>query len=49
MKKAVFEFDDNKLPGLDGFTLAFFQKCWEEVKSELMSVLNDFRLSGVVN
>ena len=49
VKKVVFESDGNKSLGLDGFTLAFFQKCWEEVKSELMSILNDFHSSGIVN
>ena len=49
MKKAVFESDGNKSPSPDGFTLAFFQKCWEEVKSELMLVLIDFHSSGIVN
>ena len=49
VKKAVFDCDGNKSPGPDGFTLAFFQRCWEEVKAEVMSVLNDFHSSGVVN
>ena len=49
VKKVVFDSDGNKSLGLDGFTLAFFQKCWEEVKSELMLVMNDFHSSGVVN
>ena len=49
MKEAVFECDGNKSPSPDGFTLAFFQSCWEEVKSEVMSMLNEFHGSGVVN
>ena len=49
VKKVVFDSDGNKSQGLDGFTLAFFQKCWEEVKSELMLVMNDFHSYGVVN
>ena len=49
VKKAVFDCDGNKSPGPDGFTLAFFQKCWDEVKADIMSVMNDFHASGVVN
>ena len=49
VKKAVFDCDGNKSPGPDGFTLALFQKCWEEVKSEVMVVMNDFHSSGIVN
>ena len=49
VKKAVFDYDGNKSLGPDGFSLAFLQRCWEVVKSEVMSVLNDFHSSGVVN
>ena len=49
VRKVVFSSDGNKSPGPDGFTLAFFQNCWEEVKLELMTVLNDFHSDGVVN
>ena len=49
IKKAVFDCDGNKSPGPNGFTLAFFQKCWEEVKADVMAVMNDFHSSGIVN
>ena len=49
VQKVVFDCDDHKSLGLDGFTLAFFQVCWKEVKSDLMTVMNDFHSSGVVN
>ena len=49
VKKAVFDCDGNKSPGLNGFTLAFFQRCWEVVKSDLMSVMHDFHSISVVN
>ena len=26
--KVLFEMEDDKAPGTDGFTMAFFQKCW---------------------
>ena len=49
VKKAVFDCDGNKSPGPDGFTLAFFQECWEEFKTDVMSVMHDFHSSRVVN
>jgi hypothetical protein len=32
----------DKAPGPDGFTLAFFQDCWEVIKTDLMGVFQDF-------
>jgi hypothetical protein len=31
-----------KAPGLDGFTLAFFQVCWDVIKTDLMGVFQNF-------
>jgi hypothetical protein len=31
-----------KAPGPDGFTLAFFQDCWDVIKTDLMGVFQDF-------
>ena len=49
IKKAIFECDGNKSPSPDGFTLAFFQKSWDVIKSDLIFGMNDFHASGVVN
>jgi hypothetical protein len=32
----------DKTPSPDGFTLAFFQDCWDVIKSDLMGVFQDF-------
>jgi hypothetical protein len=32
----------DKAPGPDGFSLAFFQDCWDVIKSDLMGVFQDF-------
>jgi hypothetical protein len=32
----------DKASGPDGFTLAFFQDCWDVIKSDLMGVFQDF-------
>lgn len=43
IKKEVFENDGSKSPGPDGFTLAFYQSCWEMV-DDLMKVFIEFYL-----
>jgi mannosylglycoprotein endo-beta-mannosidase len=32
----------DKAPGLDGFTINFFVKCWGTIKGELMSLIHSF-------
>lgn len=32
----------DKTPGLDGFTISFFQKCWDIIKVDLMKVFVEF-------
>jgi len=32
----------DKAPGPDGFSLAFFQDCWDVIKSDFMGVFQDF-------
>lgn len=45
-EKEVFEVNKvmnrDKAPGPDGFSLAFFQDCWDVIKSDLMGVFQDF-------
>ena len=31
-------FNGDKAPGSDGFSLAFFQKCWSVVRDEVLAV-----------
>lgn len=34
----------DKALGLDGFSLAFFQECWNIVKDDVMRVVHEFHL-----
>lgn len=36
IKIAVFESDGLKAPGKEGFTMAFYQECWDNVKEDLL-------------
>ena len=38
----VQDFNGDKAPGPDGFTMAFFQSCWCLVKSDIMKVFHSF-------
>jgi hypothetical protein len=44
---AVFQnFKGDKAPEPDGFTMAFFQKCWEILKTDIIAVLKEFQTNG---
>ena len=36
----------NETPGPDGFTIAFFQKCWGVIKEDVMRFLHEFHMGG---
>jgi hypothetical protein len=46
VKDVIFGMDGNKAPGLDGFSLAFFQACWVVLKEDIMAVFSDFHERG---
>jgi hypothetical protein len=41
----IQNFKGDKAPGPDGFTMAFFQKCWEILKTDIIAVLKEFQTS----
>ena len=43
---AVFGLNGDKAPGSDGFTLTFWQFCWDIVKHEVMGFFAQFHSSG---
>jgi hypothetical protein len=42
----VRDLNGDKAPGPDCFTMAFFQKCWEILKKNLMAVFVEFHNRG---
>lgn len=45
----IFYCGKDKSPGADGFTLFFFQSCWDIVKCDLMKVMENFYDTGIIN
>jgi hypothetical protein len=43
--EVVRKLKGDKAPGPDGFSMAFFQKCWEVVKKDMMAVFKEFHES----
>ena len=46
ISSALFKLNGDKAPGLDGFTIAFWQFCWEFVKEEVMSFFRELHERG---
>ena len=39
---ALMEMNGDKAPGSDGFTMAFWQSCWEFAKKEILEMFREF-------
>jgi hypothetical protein len=46
MLEVVRNFNGDKAPGFDGFSIIFFQKYWEVIKNDIMAVFKDFHSLG---
>lgn len=42
VRQWLLTMDGDKAPGPGGFTIAFFQSCWEIVKDDLMRAFHHF-------
>jgi hypothetical protein len=42
VQEAIRQMPSDKAPGPDGFTGAFFKKCWGIIKDDLMRAINHF-------
>lgn len=48
VEEAVFQMEKGKAPGPDGFTVDFFQQCWDLVKEEVWEIVEESRRIGRV-
>jgi hypothetical protein len=44
--EVVRDMNGDKAPGLDGFFMACFQKCWEVMKEDILKVFKEFHSRG---
>lgn len=42
IRSAIFQMENNKVPGLDGFSADFYHFLWEVVKTILLTFFQDF-------
>jgi hypothetical protein len=46
VRNVVSAMNGDKAPGLDGFSMAFFQACWDVLSSDILAVFHDFHARG---
>lgn len=46
VKNAMFSIGENKAPGLDGYTLAFFKASWHIIGSDVTTAIQEFFVKG---
>jgi hypothetical protein len=44
--EVVKAMNSDKAPGPDGYSMAFFQACWDVLKEDIMKVFHDFHARG---
>jgi len=47
VKKVVSAMNGDKAPGLDGYSIAFFQAFWDVLRLDIMKVFFDFHARGM--
>jgi hypothetical protein len=47
VKKVVSAMNGDKAPGPDGFSMAFFQACWDVMRVDIMKVFDEFHARGL--
>lgn len=47
VKEAVWEYGENKSPGLDGYNFHFIKAFWSLLKNDVMKFIGDFHTNGV--
>lgn len=49
VKSVIFGLDKDKSPRLDGFSMLFYQECWEILKKDLMEVFAKFHERSITS
>lgn len=49
VKIALFHMHPDKSPGLYGMTHGFFQKCWNIVKDDIVGMVTQFFVTGMID
>jgi len=49
VRNVVSAMDGDKVPGPDGFSMAFFKECWDVLRGDIIEVFQEFFLSGVLS
>lgn len=49
VKWALFAMERAKVPGLDGFTMHFYQECWDIIEEDLVKVFLEFYERGILS
>ena len=49
VRLVVFQLNKEKAPGPDGFSMALYQECWDEIKEDLLRVFVEFHSKGLIN
>jgi hypothetical protein len=47
VRKVVSAMNGDKASGLDGFSMAFFQECWDVLRVDVMKVFSEFHARGL--
>lgn len=42
IKEGVWNYDESKATGLDGFNMCFFKGCWQLVREDLFNMMIEF-------
>jgi hypothetical protein len=48
VKRAVFQMEHNKSPGLDGFQAEFYQVFWEVIEGDMMALFHKFHQGSLL-
>lgn len=48
VNEALFSMNSHKSPGIDGFNVFFFKKCWQVIGEEVVAAIHQFFLTGIL-